>query len=64
MTEGLEIARPLMESRKHQVEVILPDETIKVEGGPNGVANLLLNLLSNARAVWRASTVPRSYAAR
>ncbi len=48
LTQALESARPLMESRKHQLEVILPDEPMQVEGDPTRLTQVLLNLLSNA----------------
>jgi signal transduction histidine kinase len=48
LTQALENARPLMESRKHQLEVILPDEPMQVEGDPMRLTQVLLNLLNNA----------------
>jgi signal transduction histidine kinase len=48
LTQALEGARPLMESRNHQVEVALPYEPMQVDGDPMRLTQVLLNILNNA----------------
>jgi CheY-like chemotaxis protein/anti-sigma regulatory factor (Ser/Thr protein kinase) len=43
-----EIARPLMDERRHQLQVHLPAEAIYVEADPLRLAQVLANLLTNA----------------
>jgi two-component system CheB/CheR fusion protein len=48
LTQALEAARPLMEARKHQVDVTLPDGPMRARGDAMRLTQVLLNLLNNA----------------
>jgi CheY-like chemotaxis protein/nitrogen-specific signal transduction histidine kinase len=45
---AVETSRPLIDARKHRLDVVLPDEVIRVEGDPNRLAQVIANLLNNA----------------
>jgi PAS domain S-box-containing protein len=46
--QALEMARPLIESMNHTLEVQLPEQAIYLEGDPVRLAQIVLNLLDNA----------------
>jgi two-component system CheB/CheR fusion protein len=45
---AVETSRPLIDARKHRLDVFLPEEGIRVEGDPNRLAQVVSNLLNNA----------------
>src|SRR5262249_41590384 len=45
---AVEAARPLLESRRHELTVSLPPEPIVIEGDPTRLSQVLSNLLNNA----------------
>src|SRR5439155_17408797 len=45
---AVETSRPLIDARRHTLEVALPDEPAWVEGDPARLAQVLANLLNNA----------------
>ncbi|HWY85663.1 MAG TPA: ATP-binding protein [Gemmataceae bacterium] len=48
VARAVEISRPLIDARKHHLEVSLPGEAVWVEGDPIRLAQVLSNLLNNA----------------
>ena len=48
VTRAVETARPLIEARGHRLSVELPAESLRVEGDPVRLAQVLSNLLNNA----------------
>ena len=48
VARAVEGSRPLIESRRHDLEVTLPDEPMWVEADPTRMAQVLWNLLNNA----------------
>ncbi len=48
MARAIETARPLVEARRHQLTVSVPDRPLPLEGDPVRLAQVLGNLLSNA----------------
>lgn len=48
VARAIESSRPLIEARKHELEVALPDQPMLVEADPTRMAQVLLNLLNNA----------------
>jgi PAS domain S-box-containing protein len=48
VARAVESSRPIIEGRRHQLEVTLPDEPIVVEADPTRIAQVLWNLLNNA----------------
>jgi PAS domain S-box-containing protein len=47
-TRAVEGSRPLLDERRHALEVSLPDEPVVVEGDETRLAQVVLNLLNNA----------------
>jgi CheY-like chemotaxis protein len=45
---AVDSSRPLIEARKHALEVLLPAEPLRVEGDPTRLSQILVNLLNNA----------------
>jgi PAS domain S-box-containing protein len=45
---AVEGVRPLVEARRHALEVRMPDDSLRVDGAPTRLAQVLLNLLNNA----------------
>jgi len=45
---AVEVAQPVMNARKHQFSVDLPDETLELDADPLRIAQVLGNLLTNA----------------
>jgi signal transduction histidine kinase/ActR/RegA family two-component response regulator len=45
---AIEIVRPLIDARKHILEVSLPPQAVDVEGDPGRLAQVVSNLLSNS----------------
>ena len=45
---AVEVAQPVMNARKHQFSVELPDETLELDADPLRIAQVLGNLLTNA----------------
>ena len=45
---ALEAVRPLLHSRQHVLDVVLPEESVLLQGDPVRLAQILTNLLSNA----------------
>ncbi len=45
---AVETSRPLIDARRHQLTVTLPDEPLRVQGDPVRLAQVLGNLLNNA----------------
>jgi CheY-like chemotaxis protein/two-component sensor histidine kinase len=45
---AIEIVRPLIDARKHVLEVSLPEQAVEVEGDPGRLAQVVSNLLSNS----------------
>src|SRR5437763_248740 len=43
--EVIAVMRPLHEARKQRLELILPDETVRVWADPRGMAHSIINLL-------------------
>lgn len=48
MTAAIETSRPLIDSRRHALEISLPSEPTVVEGDPTRLGQVLVNLLNNA----------------
>jgi two-component system CheB/CheR fusion protein len=48
VARAVEGSRPLMEARRHTLEVLVPDDVGRVEGDPIRLAQVLWNLLNNA----------------
>jgi len=48
VARSVEMARPLIDSRKHQLTVVLPPEPLYVRGDPVRLAQAIGNLLNNA----------------
>jgi PAS domain S-box-containing protein len=48
VARAVEGSRPLIEARKHDLKVALPDEPMRVEADPTRMAQVLWNLLNNA----------------
>jgi CheY-like chemotaxis protein len=45
---GLETASPLLEQRRHRIDLRVPSEGIRVEGDPDRLSQVLSNLITNA----------------
>jgi PAS domain S-box-containing protein len=48
VARAVEISRPLIDARKHSLEVSLPEQAVWVEGDSTRLAQVLSNLLNNA----------------
>ena len=48
VAQALEASRPLLETRRHTVELQLADEALPLDADPTRLAQVLLNLISNA----------------
>ena len=48
VTRAIEISRPLIDARKHQLDVKLPVQVVRVEADTTRLAQVLSNLLNNA----------------
>jgi PAS domain S-box-containing protein len=48
VNQALEMARPQIDAKGHQVEVLLPGQPVYLQGDPVRLAQVLLNLLDNA----------------
>src|SRR5439155_19688735 len=48
VARAVETSRPLIDARKHELTVTLPNEPVRVEGDPVRLAQVLGNLLNNA----------------
>jgi CheY-like chemotaxis protein len=48
VTSAVESSQPLIDSREHILEVLLPDEPLRIEGDLTRLAQVVLNLLNNA----------------
>jgi PAS domain S-box-containing protein len=48
ITAAIETARPIIDAKKHRLEVLVPDETIWIEADPVRMAQVISNLLTNA----------------
>jgi PAS domain S-box-containing protein len=48
VARAVESSRPIIEARRHKLEVTLPDEPMLVEADPTRMAQVLMNLLNNA----------------
>jgi PAS domain S-box-containing protein len=48
ITRAIEGSRPLIDARRHRLEVILPDEPLMVEGDLTRLTQIMVNLLNNA----------------
>src|SRR5262249_15718005 len=48
VARAVEGSRPLIDARKHTLEVVLQDEAVPVEADPHRLAQVLWNLLNNA----------------
>jgi CheY-like chemotaxis protein len=48
VTQAVEISRPLIDVRKHHLEVALPKKALRVQGDATRLAQLVSNLLNNA----------------
>ena len=48
VTAAVEASRPLIEARKHTLEIDLPDEPLRLEGDLTRLSQVVLNLLNNA----------------
>jgi two-component system CheB/CheR fusion protein len=46
--DAVEISRPFLESRRHQLELHLPEGPLTVEGDPTRLVQVIANLLNNA----------------
>jgi len=48
VTSAVESSQPLIDSREHALEVLLPDEPLRIEGDLPRLSQVVLNLLNNA----------------
>jgi len=48
VARAVEISRPLIDARKHHLEVVLPDPAVLVDADPTRLAQVVSNLLNNA----------------
>lgn len=48
VAEAVETVRPLVEARRHELSVLLPAETLRLEADPIRLEQVLANLLTNA----------------
>ena len=48
VTAAVESSQPLIDSREHTLEVLLPDEPLRIEGDVTRLSQVVLNLLNNA----------------
>jgi PAS domain S-box-containing protein len=48
ITNAIEGSRPLIDARGHQLEVVIPDEPLLVEGDLTRLTQIVVNLLNNA----------------
>jgi signal transduction histidine kinase/DNA-binding response OmpR family regulator len=48
VARAVETSRPLIDARKHELNVVLPREPVRVQGDPVRLAQVLGNLLNNA----------------
>ena len=48
VARAVEISRPLMDARKHHLEVLLPEQDVVVAGDPTRLTQVVSNLLNNA----------------
>jgi PAS domain S-box-containing protein len=48
VARAVESSRPIIDTRRHQLEVVLPNEPMVVKADPTRMAQVLLNLLNNA----------------
>jgi PAS domain S-box-containing protein len=48
VTSAVESSQPLIDSREHTLEVLLPDEPLRIEGDLTRLSQVVLNLLNNA----------------
>jgi PAS domain S-box-containing protein len=48
VTRAVEGSRPLIDARRHALEVVVPEDELQVEGDPTRLAQVLWNLLNNA----------------
>lgn len=48
ITNAIETSRPLIESRRHELTITYPPESIQVDADPVRLAQVLMNLLNNA----------------
>jgi PAS domain S-box-containing protein len=48
MMRAVEISRPLIDDRKHRLEVSLPDQPVRLQADPARLAQVVSNLLNNA----------------
>jgi signal transduction histidine kinase len=48
VAQALEACDPLVEERRHQVDVQLPDESLRVHGDPARLSQIVANVLNNA----------------
>ena len=46
--QAIETVRPLVEARRHNLTIILPDDTLRVSGDPDRLTQVVANLLENA----------------
>ena len=48
VAQALEVSEPLIEERGHHLEVLLPDDSLKVHGDPARLSQVLANVLNNS----------------
>jgi PAS domain S-box-containing protein len=48
VNQSVELVRPLIQARRHELTVVLPAETVRVEADPTRLVQIVANLLSNA----------------
>jgi PAS domain S-box-containing protein len=48
VNQAVEIVRPLVESRRHRLQVLLPSEPLALNADPDRIRQVLVNLLNNA----------------
>jgi PAS domain S-box-containing protein len=48
ISSALEASRPLIETRRHELTVTFPPETVRLNGDPTRLAQIVTNLLNNA----------------
>src|SRR5262249_22021378 len=48
VARAVEISRPLIDARRHELAVILPPEPVRLEADPTRLAQVVANLLNNA----------------